>query len=141
MADTILSGDRAAPAAPDYDQYNAATAALDMNKQEQTLYLHHLNNLYGPGGVDNDGSVAKLPKGSRATVGSITEKINGRYYTLPSVYDGKVLTFDDAVARAEKVGLDNFPSYASEQEAEVRYQQMHNYMDRDMAAYYRSQQK
>jgi hypothetical protein len=38
---------------------------------------------------------------------------------------------DAAVAAANRAGLDKFPSYASGDEAEARYQALHDYLARD----------
>jgi hypothetical protein len=110
------------------DNLKAATADLDLTPQEQALYQRHLTNLYGPGGVTN-------ADGSRSSLYQITTMIDGKAYTLPTVYDGKILTPDQAVEKAKAIGLDKFPSYATEQEAEDRYQKIHAYMDKDTATY------
>jgi hypothetical protein len=92
--------------------------------------LRHLANLWGPGGVDN-------PDGSRSSlyqVGFIGP--DGRQYNVPSVYNGQILPPDDAIARAKQSGLSQFPSYATPQQAEARYQAMHDYMDRDTGDYF-----
>ncbi len=106
------------------DNFDAANRDLGMTPQEQDLYKRHLKNLYGPGGVDN-------PDGSRSTLYQMSTEINGRTYNLPTVYDGKKVSPDEAAARADAQGIDTFPSYASEEEAEKRYDDMHKYMDQD----------
>lgn len=103
----------------------AANTAMQLNPQEQAFYARHLQNLYGPGGVTH-------PDGSRSTLYQTSVGIGDKYYNLPTVYDGKILSPDDAIARARQQGLDNFPSYPTEEEAEARYQQMHGYMENDM---------
>jgi hypothetical protein len=110
------------------DNFAAAVQAMQLTPQEQALYQRHLQNLYGPGGVTN-------PDGSRSTLYQMSTEINGRVYNLPTVYDGKILSPPDAMQRAQAQGLNNFPSYGSEQEAEARYQQMHQFMEKDTAAY------
>jgi hypothetical protein len=110
-----------------------ADKTLGLTKQEEGLYKHHLSNLYGNGKVMNsDGSVS--------TVYSITETINGKVYTLPTVWGGKILEPDAAVAHAQKVGLEKFPSYATPEKAMARYQEMHQFMEKDTSQYL-SQQK
>jgi hypothetical protein len=37
--------------------------------------------------------------------------------------------------RVEEVGIEKFPSYGSEQEAEARYQEMHKFMEMDTQTY------
>jgi hypothetical protein len=117
----------------------AAQRDLNLTPQERALYQRHLTNLYGPGGVDN-------PDGSRSTLYQMGVTMpDGRTYNLPTVYDGRILPpsgpwADNAMTRAQQQGLDTFPSYQSPFEAENRYQQMHNYMDRDTAAYFNDRQ-
>lgn len=105
-----------------------ADKALNLTPQERALYGRHLTNLYGSGGVDNK-------DGSRSTLYQMSTEIDGRTYNLPTVYDGKIVSPDEAVDRARKAGLDNFPSYANQQEAEARYQAMHGFMEKDTAAF------
>lgn len=113
---------------PNAKHYAQATADLQLNPQERDLYERHLRNLVGPGGVDN-------PDGSRSTLFQSNVEHNGRYYNIPTVYDGKILPWEQAADRASAVGWNNFPSYASEQEAEDRYNKMHHYMEQDTADY------
>jgi len=110
--------------------FEQAQADLHLTPQERNLYESHLANLWGSGGVNN-------PDGSRSTVLNVTTGIDGKYYVLPTVYDGRILQLDDAVDRAAKLGLDTFPSYASPEEAEQRYEAMHNYMQQDTAEWIR----
>ena len=63
----------------------AAHQAMNLSPQEQALYQRHLDNLKGPGGVDN-------PDGSRSTLYQTSVDIDGKTYNLPTVYDGKILT-------------------------------------------------
>lgn len=112
----------------------AADTALKLTPQEKALYRRHLKNLTGPGGVDN-------PDGSRSTLFQTTVEADGKFYTVPTVWDGKILPPKEAVDRAAKEGFDKFPSYASEKEAEDRYQQLHGYMEKDTQSYLRSRNK
>ena len=107
---------------------DAAHAALKMTPQEKALYQRHLDNLNGPGGVDN-------ANGSRSTLYQMGVDVDGKTYNIPTVYDGKILKPADAVKRAEKEGWDKFPSYASEDEAESRYSEMHKFMEKDTEDY------
>lgn len=113
---------------PKPGQLEAADTALSLTPQERALYQRHLGNLYGSGGVNN-------PDGSRSTLYNVTADIDGRSYVLPSVYDGKILHPDAAIDRAVSQGLDQFPSYASAQEADARYQRLHDFMEKDTQAY------
>src|SRR6185295_10115481 len=101
----------------------AAQQQMNLNAQERNLYQRHLDNLNGPGKVSHDdGSISTL---YQMSIGGG----NGRTYNIPSVYDGKILEPDEAIKRAKSIGLNTFPSYATQEEAESRYQQMHSYMD------------
>jgi hypothetical protein len=99
---------------------------LNMTPQEKALYERHLMNLNGPGGVDR-------PDGGRSTIYNQTEEQDGRHYVLPTIYEGQSLEGDRASKRARQQGMDTFPSYPSEKEAEDRYQKIHGYMERDTA--------
>jgi hypothetical protein len=114
----------------DRSNLEAADKALHLTPQERALYERHLTNLVGPGGVNN-------PDGSRSTLFQTSFETDGKTYNVPTVYDGRILKPDDAIERARKEGLDKFPSYASEDEAEARYQQMHNYMERDTEQHFK----
>jgi hypothetical protein len=122
------------PSAPDLTNYNAANTALKMNPQEQALYQMHLTNLHGPGGVDNPPD-AQHPQGSRSSLYQTSVEIDGRVYNIPTVWNGKIVSPDQAVQLAQQHGLDKFPSYENEQQAQSRYDQMHDYMEKDTRAY------
>jgi soluble lytic murein transglycosylase-like protein len=109
----------------------AADAQMDLTPQEKALYQRHLTNLTGPGGVDN-------ANGSRSTLFQATVEHKGKVYSIPTVWDGKILNIDDALKRVEKEGWDKFPSYKTEEEAEARYQQMHKFMEADTAQFMQS---
>lgn len=104
---------------------------LDLNEQERALYDRHLANLNGPGGVDNE-------DGSRSTLYAVTAEIDGKTYILPTVYDGKKLKPNDAIAKAEEIGLDKFPSYKTQKEASDRYDVLHAAMEQDTEEYMRA---
>lgn len=114
---------------------NEADAALHLNSEERALYQRHLTNLNGKGGVDN-------PDGSRSTLFQTTVEHDGKFYVIPTVFDGKILWQKDAadpaaaaIERVKQIGWDKFPSYKTEHEAEARYQQMHVFMERDTEDY------
>jgi hypothetical protein len=102
-----------------------------LTPQEQAFYQRHLDNLTGFGGVDNQ-------DGSRSTVRQLGVGIGGRTYWIPSVWGGQILEPRAAIRRAEQEGFQNFPSYASDAEADARYRQLHGYMDKDTAAYFQA---
>jgi hypothetical protein len=124
------------------DQFTQAHKDLGLNQQEQDLYQRHLTNLYGAGGVDH-------PDGSRSTLYQSVQQHDGKFYNIPTVWDGKVETekytnpegkvFDvanqTALNNVAKVGWDKFPSYDTADEADKRYEAMHQYMEKDTARY------
>ena len=128
MPSSILGN--GAPSLDEVDQSNleAAKSDLKLTPEETALYERHLTNLYGPGGVDN-------ANGSRSTLLQTNAEIEGKTYNLPTVYNGKILPPKEAVQKAIKEGLDRFPSYPSEDEAERRYSAMHDYMEKDTKAF------
>jgi hypothetical protein len=108
-------------------QLQDAKRRLFLSPEEQNLYRHHLQNLWGPGGVDN-------PDGSRSTVYTMgTEGPDGRQYNVPTVYDGQILPPDAAAARGVG-GPVAFPSYPTPEAADARYMQMHDQMEKDAGA-------
>lgn len=108
------------------DNFNAAVEELSLSPQEQVLYRHHLYEL-GKGGVKND-------DGSISTVRNITVEQDGRTFSIPTVWDGQVLSNPDAINRAFRAGSDTWPSYPSEHDAEKRYNAIHGYMEKDLPA-------
>lgn len=122
--------------------YQQAISDLKLTPQERNLYEHHLSNLWGDGGVDN-------PDGSRSTVYQGVQEHDGKFYNVPTVWDGKKevepftrpdgQTFDvpnaTALQNVENKGWDTYPSYATPDEADQRYDAMHAYMDQDMSTY------
>jgi hypothetical protein len=117
-----------APQAPPASNLEQATKDMNLSPQERALYQRHLDNLNGPGGVDN-------PDGSRSSLKQITVESDGKTYSIPTVYDGKIVSNEEAIKRAGAEGFDKFPSYATEQEAQARYDQLHGYMDKDTGQY------
>jgi hypothetical protein len=125
------------------ENLNAADAAMQLTPQEKFLYQMHLKKMTGPGGVDNS-------DGSRSTLLQAVEEHNGRYYNVPTVWNGKIETqkftqpgtgkiFDipnrTAMENIERTGWDKFPSYATPEEADARYEKMHAYLEKDTGAY------
>lgn len=112
---------RPVPASPNLD---AAEKELKLTPQEKALYERHLINL-GSGGVPNK-------DGTTSTLYQTSTEIDGKVYNIPTVWDGKILDPNDAIDRALKEGIDKFPSYGSEKEAEDRYAKMHEFMEKDI---------
>lgn len=106
---------------------NPPTDTSTMNPQERFLYDFHQQNLAQPEAANPDGTHSSL----LATTMSFGDKT----YLLPSIYKG--VRYDkpeDIEAHAREVGLDNFPSYASPEEADKRYLAMgglHDRMEQD----------
>ena len=129
--------ERAAPVAdakkptdmPDMTNFNAAHAELKMTPEEQALYQRHLDNLKA-GGVKN-------ADGSTSTLFQTSFEQNGKVYNIPTVWQtesGKpvIVPPQQAIKLANMEGIDKFPSYPTEDEAEARYDAMHKHMERDI---------
>lgn len=131
------------PAPPTSANYTQANQDMRLNPQEQAFYQRHLTNLNGNGGVDN-------PDGSRSTLYQSVQEHNGKYYNVPTVWNGARETEpytnpktgetmdvpnQTALQNVEKAGWDTFPSYSTPDEADARYDQMHGYMEKDTADY------
>lgn len=124
-----------------------AQQGMNLSPEEQALYSRHLTNLMGPGGVDN-------PDGSRSTLYQSVQEHNGKFYSVPTVWNGKRETEpytrqdgsvmdapnQTALNNVAKAGWDTFPSYATPDEADARYAQMHGLMEQDTADYLKSRQ-
>lgn len=123
--------------------FDTATKALNLNPQEQALYQRHLSNLYGSGGVDN-------PDGSRSSLYQAVQEHDGKFYNIPTVWNGKRETEPythpatgqvmdvpnkTALDNVNKAGWDKFPSYATPDEADARYDDMHKFMEQDTGQY------
>lgn len=112
---------------PQGSPFGDAVQQLALSPQEQYLYFHHLNNLYGPGKVVQ-------PTGDVSTVlQAVTSGPGGLYYSIPTVWDGKALDIDSARQKAQQVGWSNFPAYATPEQADDRYALMHQFIDQDTA--------
>jgi hypothetical protein len=126
----------------------AAQQALSLSPQETALYQMHLQNLTGPGGVDNPPD-ATNPQGSRSTLYQAVQEHAGKFYSIPTVWNGKrevePYTKSDgsvmdvpnqtALDNVSKTGWDKFPSYATPDEADARYEAMHKFIDQDTSQY------
>lgn len=126
------------------DNLTKATRELGLTPEEQALYRQHLANLWGEGGVDN-------PDGSRSTLYQAVQEHDGKFYSIPTVWDGKRevepwtrpsdgKVFDvpnaTALANVEKKGWDKYPAYADPDVADERYAKMHDYMEKDTNSYF-----
>jgi hypothetical protein len=109
---------------PKPNMKDIATKEMGLNEQEQFLYQHHLDN-YAKGGV-------KQPTGETSTIKNITVESDGKTFVIPTVWDNKIVSNDQAIKNADAAGFDKFPSYGSEEEANARYNAMHDYMEKDI---------
>lgn len=125
----------AGPAAePDLTHYNRANESLKMTPQEQAFYKRHLSNL-GKGPLATQ-------SGGQSTVLGTTVGSDGKVYLVPTIWgDQKLQAFDPNKPGEmkhimnmieEAGGLDTFPSYASEEEAQKRYKSIHEFMEQDL---------
>lgn len=103
----------------------SAFKALKPNPQETYLYQHHLRNL-------ETGKAVTNPDGSTSTIFNITVERGGKTYVIPTIWDGKAVSPQEAQARAGAAGWDKWPSYGSEGEAEARYNKLHDAMAVDV---------
>lgn len=133
------------------DQSNLQDADRDLKltDQEKYLYNKHLDNLWGEGGVNNSDDKGNVV--SRSSLYASIEPRGGKFYTVPSIWNGKRETEEytrpadgklfnipneTALKNVDKEGWDKYPSYKTPEEAESRYLQMHDYMDRDTGSYF-----
>lgn len=147
---------RPAPAIPQSatrpNNFDAASKALNLNPQEKALYMRHLSNLWGSGGVDNP-PTPENPQGSRSSLYQAVQEHNGKFYNIPTVWNGKRETEPythpatgqimdvpnaTALANVDKAGWDKFPSYSTADEADQRYDDMHKFMEQDTGNYLQS---
>lgn len=107
--------------------FDDAVKELSLTPQEQYLYQHHLKNLTGPGHiVQPGGEVSTMLQAN-------TQGPDGRYYNIPTVWYGQQLPMPLARLMAAQIGWDKWPAYPDAGEAERRYNDMHQYMTRDLA--------
>lgn len=103
-----------------------ANAALNLTPEEQALYIRHLQNLWGTGGVDN-------ADGSRSTLFQMSSGPPGNVQNIPTVWNGAILPPGAALMAAGQAG--RFPSYPTHEAAEDRYDKMHDFLGRDTAKF------
>ena len=124
---------------------------MNLSPQEQALYMRHITNLYGPGGVDNPPTPDE-PQGSRSTLYQSVEPHDGKYYNIPTVWNGKrevqPYTRQDgsvmdianptALQNVAQAGWNTFPSYPTPEGADARYGQMHDFLEKDTSEYFKN---
>ena len=112
--------------------FTRAVKELGLSPQEQYLYYHHLNNLYGTGKLERpDGAVSTVSQAVVSGPGSL-------YYSIPTIWEGRELPIDQARLRASQQGWGNFPAYATPEQADMRYQTIHPYIEQDTVDYMRT---
>lgn len=105
-----------------------ADQQMNLTDQEKNLYQYHLNNLYGPGAVwHQNGAVSTIYQ-------TVVPGPGGKFYNIPTVWGGKILTTDQAYDLAAQKGWDHWPSYNTPEQADARYMQMHEYMANDVSS-------
>ena len=99
-----------------------------LSPPEANLYWHHLGNLYGPGKVVS-------PGGDISTLYQApVEGPGGRYYNIPTVWGGQILTLPEARQRAAAMGWQNWPSYPTPEAADLAYEaRVHPLATRDVS--------
>ena len=112
-----------------YKNMTAADTAMSLSPQEKDLYQRHLDNLNGFGGVNN-------ANGSRSTLFAATMGSEDKTYVVPTVHDGQILSGQQLRDKINEIGIDKFPSYSSQGEADQRYDQMHSFMEKDTAEWF-----
>jgi hypothetical protein len=106
----------------------AGADAMAMTPQERRLYEHHANNL-------RTGNYVMQPSGMISTVRQIAVQHKGRWYSVPTIWGGREVSRPEAVKRAFDAGRpDDWPSAASRQELEQRYDVLHRFMEEDVNA-------
>jgi len=109
--------------------FSEALSSMKLTPQEQYLYWHHMNNLYGSGKyIQPDGSVSTLKQ-------AVVEGPGGKSYNIPTIWNGKELSVEEATAEAAKVGWNRWPSYSDPNAADLRYETLHPYLERDLEQY------
>lgn len=102
---------------------------LNLTPQEQNLYQHHLDNLHGTGKVRNpDGTISTMLQ-------AVVPGPGGRYYNIPTVWGGQELDVHSARQLAAQQGWNKWPSYATPETADLRYETMHDFLERDTERY------
>jgi len=103
-----------------------------LTPQERFLYQHHLDNLSTAG---RGGGVIH-PNGDISTVyQAVVAGPKGRFYNIPTVWHGTIVPVRTAMDFADRVGMENWPSYPTPELADQRYMQMHDFMARDVDKY------
>lgn len=91
---------------------------------ERSLLDYHRKNL-------TDGTFLKDEQGLTTVYITGVSGPDGRIYNVPGYADGRRLTPEEASQRAETIGWENFPSYATGPESNVAAQSLHQYIEQD----------
>ena len=91
--------------------YVAMTGAKQL-MQAQSLVAHNLAN------VSTTGFRGDLARFQAAPV----EGPGGRYYNIPTVWGGQILTLPEATQRAAQAGWQHWPSYPTPDAADLAYE-------------------
>lgn len=99
--------------------------SLNLTPQEQHLYMHHANNVL-------NGTAVKNPDGTTSTVYQAVVEHGGKFYNIPTVWDGKILGVEAATKRAAEKGWSYWPSYDTPDAADAWYFKMHDILEQDV---------
>ena len=70
--------------------------------------------------------LVRNPDGSRSNVVTMSASMDGRHYVIPTMVGGKRLGPDQAIRVARLVGLNAYPSYATEEKATQASERLHD---------------
>lgn len=105
-----------------------ADADVSQTDKETALYEYHKQNLDSGNFIDDEQGMTTV------NIIGVTGP-DDRIYNVPGYADGKRLTDEEARARAEQMGWDMFPSYATGADADAAAQSMHRMIEEDGQRY------
>lgn len=97
---------------------------LGLTPQEEYLWSHHTGNV-------DQGGYQQPNSNDLSSLYAMTTGVGDRTYVVPTIYDSQDIKPDEALKRAMAAGISRFPSYATQDQADERYRQMHGYLERD----------
>jgi hypothetical protein len=129
----LLGDDAAAPRlTPAMQDPSGQFGAGGLTPQENYLYWQHLANLYGPDKVVGSQGVSTLYQ-------MPAQGPSGRWYNIPTVWGGQILTPPEATQRAAQAGWRNWPSYLTPLAADLAYEaRVHPLASQDLPRYFAS---
>jgi hypothetical protein len=97
-----------------------------LSPQETALLQYSRDNMLSGNVIEKDGDLTSV------YITGVTGP-DGRIYNVPGYADGKMLTDEEALVRANAAGLDKYPSYATGTEADRAAEKVHRFIDKDIA--------